>query len=550
MQARTGCILKSDVYCPILEVSSFLHEESLLELYYALRGAVLNQRPLILPILDGQLMLLASALLNREKGAPLACQAQDASLNNWLSVVDRHPYAARAVLETIPWLCQTCCTLSTDSSGEEIAVKLVNFCQELKLLERSDGLAPRVAEIYESQFRSLASAKRPNTAVVRVLRGLSSRSEAIGIRVLNFRNFLMGNVGCIALSSVLRLLPSVEELDLSGNGIECSGVHALCKNLVAHPSVSTMDLSDNLIAVAGFSDLYFLALDNGRIKSVSLEKNASASAVWTARLGKVLSRNAAGRTEPLPLDIDQKYAEVRLLLRVLGNQCGVSVALSSNQGNFELPWSPFEPTEAVPKMALEKFVYNFVPCNLLTITRIDSSTIKIIVDNSFSEDWLLATSEDAKGLPSPGLTTTVLLVMTALTRREDAFALLLRSLVEQRCCLSCRVKVSCQYDAPDVDFFNKSRFIEASLSLTLPSLKSTAQCSAASLVQVYKEQLDECRGSLSKELEILLHRLHRIDGEGSSSVEAQLQDHIAVELAEAQEEDEKKKGEILSQWTR
>jgi hypothetical protein len=375
------------------------------------------------------------------------------------------------------------------------------------------------------------------------------------LRELKVRNALIGNIGCLALSAVMRLLPSVEILDLAGNGIECSGIHALCQCLVSHPSISSVDVSDNLIATSGLSDLYFLALENGRIRAICVDRNASESAVWGARLAKVLSRNAVERAEVVALDHGRKYAVCSLVVTLSDScNCIVSATISSDRGDAELSSEPFDRAEElIAKAAAERFVSSFIPCNMLSISRIDGSTIKVVVDSFVSDEWFMNQPElqILKNLPDPGLTTTTILIVNALARNNGPFGELLRALAEERYCLETRVKMSNHSTLAHAEFFNRSRFVEASCSLVLEGSAVPCRCVASSLAQVYKEQLDECRGALSKELETLLHRLHDVNfcTEGSPHIDRQLENQAAAESAEAQAEALKTQKDAVGIWT-
>ena len=553
MQTRSCWIQKSDVYCPIIDTVSFFHEQSLLELYYGLRGAILSHHPVVIPILESDLMLISSVLLDRERGVTPSAVAPH--LMRVIETVDRLPYVARAILETVPWLCQTCSTISTDCSPEVVATKLVNYCREVNLVSAEQIGLRGIADTYEQAFRVFAPCKRPNTAVMRILRTIASRTEALALSKLSLSNLLMGTLGCLSLAPLLRQLPMLELVDLRGNGIECTGVRALCQHLATHPTAAHLLLDDNLVAAAGLSDLYFLALENGRVVSLSLSRNIVSSSVWLTRIEAILARNGSMHTSRKFDNADIILAEAQPRRAVLNLEVAVEKSLVTVSGSFtselgdqDLPCGPISDEESIAQLAAKRFVAGFLPCNMLSISRVGGSSIKIVVDSDIAGDWIEAANPDATiHLPDPGLLTTVAVIVSALSRRCNPFADSLRAVMESGHRLFCSVRVS---NTPELsgssDFSNKMRFVEAVFLLTVSG--NSFSCGGSSIAQVFREQMNECCGSFSKEIEVLLRRLHAHDSK--QSIDEILACELQVELASQQQADLAAQEQVTSLWKR
>lgn len=69
LKKRSLRIRSSQIFCPLIDLSTFLFEESLCELYYALRSSAIDASPVVIPIIDAKLLLVAAKLLELKSSA-------------------------------------------------------------------------------------------------------------------------------------------------------------------------------------------------------------------------------------------------------------------------------------------------------------------------------------------------------------------------------------------------------------------------------------------------------------------------------------------------
>nr|KAF6398555.1 ribonuclease/angiogenin inhibitor 1 [Molossus molossus] len=133
-------------------------------------------------------------------------------------------------------------TMSLDLHYEQLSDS--RWTELLPLLQQSQVVRLVDCGITEGRCKDMSSALRDNTALTElslcsnelgdagthlVLQGLQPTCR---IQKLSLQNCCLSEAGCGALSSVLRSLPSLRELDLSYNQLGDAGLRLLCEGLL------------------------------------------------------------------------------------------------------------------------------------------------------------------------------------------------------------------------------------------------------------------------------------------------------------------------------
>lgn len=119
-----------------------------------------------------------------------------------------------------------------------------------------------------------------------------------GLKVLDLWSCQLETNGAVRLSGLLAASSSIEEWNLSENGIDNAGASALAK-AIAHPckALRTMDLTLNDIGSSGATELIEAAERNPKVMSLSLHGCPSLSRVAHKKLEALLATRRQGATD-------------------------------------------------------------------------------------------------------------------------------------------------------------------------------------------------------------------------------------------------------------
>eukprot|EP00667_Euglena_gracilis_P002358 EG_transcript_2358 len=103
-------------------------------------------------------------------------------------------------------------------------------------------------------------------------------------------NFV-GAKGALAVVELVKTMPSVTALNLSGNSLDNDSIHALVKELRDHPALTSLDLSENPISVVAGQTLVKFVTQNPRIVKLNVEGTLMMKS-QKENLLKLVARNA------------------------------------------------------------------------------------------------------------------------------------------------------------------------------------------------------------------------------------------------------------------
>ena len=183
-------------------------------------------------------------------------------------------------------------------------------------IEQADGTfipASTYSDVYRYYYLKYSGGKMPKKGILKKLSDLTETDTSLDLSDdLSSKPpavYFIGDNGVRALVEVVKLLPNLKKINLSGNGLSSSVVHPLVSALVSHPSVVSLNISENSITQVSATELYYLLRTNEQITELDISKTNISSEVWIKRIAAQLVRNKKsifGSWTSVPKQIDQQ----------------------------------------------------------------------------------------------------------------------------------------------------------------------------------------------------------------------------------------------------